>query len=81
MSSAHAFPAAAATAKRSHTSTLLPRFAWAVLAYNVVVILWGAVRARDQLRRRLRRSLAVMQRCGSAKQSAAGNSDRACSSS
>ena len=43
MSSAHAFPAAAATAKRSRTSTLLPRFAWAVLVYNVVVILWGAV--------------------------------------
>ena len=43
MSSAQAFPAAAATAKRSRTSTLLPRFAWAVLVYNVVVILWGAV--------------------------------------
>ncbi len=43
MSSAHAFPAAAATAKRSRTSTLLPRFAWTVLVYNVVVILWGAV--------------------------------------
>ena len=42
MSSAQAFPAAAATAKRSRASTLLPRFAWAVLAYNVVVILWGA---------------------------------------
>jgi cytochrome c oxidase assembly protein subunit 15 len=43
MSSAQAFPAAAATAKNSRTSTLLPRFAWAVLVYNVVVILWGAV--------------------------------------
>src|ERR1700722_654163 len=43
MSSAHAFPAAAATAKRSRSSTLLPRFAWAVLVYNVPVILWGAV--------------------------------------
>ncbi len=43
MSSAQAFPAAAATAKRSRASTLLPRFAWAVLVYNVVVILWGAV--------------------------------------
>ena len=43
MSSAHAFPAAAATAKSSRTSTLLPRFAWIVLVYNVAVILWGAV--------------------------------------
>jgi heme a synthase len=43
MSSAHAFPAAAATAKRSRSSTLLPRFAWVVLVYNLVVILWGAV--------------------------------------
>src|SRR6202167_2657594 len=43
MSSAQAFPAAAVTAKRSRSSTLLPRFAWAVLVYNVVVILWGAV--------------------------------------
>ena len=43
MSSAQAFPAAAATTKRFRTSTLLPRFAWAVLVYNVVVILWGAV--------------------------------------
>jgi heme a synthase len=29
--------------RRSNTSTLLPRFAWGVLAYNVLVILWGAV--------------------------------------
>ena len=29
--------------RRSSTSTLLPRFAWGVLAYNVLVILWGAV--------------------------------------
>jgi cytochrome c oxidase assembly protein subunit 15 len=43
MSSAQAFPAAAAAAKRSSTSTLLPRFAWGLLAYNVPVILWGAV--------------------------------------
>jgi len=44
MSSAQAFPApAAATSKPSRTSTLLPRFAWAVLVYNVAVILWGAV--------------------------------------
>jgi cytochrome c oxidase assembly protein subunit 15 len=43
MSSAQAFPAAAATAKRSRTSALLPRFAWWLLAYNVPVILWGAV--------------------------------------
>src|SRR6202522_2031498 len=43
MSSAQAFPAAAVTAKRSRSATLLPRFAWAVLVYNVVVILWGAV--------------------------------------
>ncbi len=43
MSSAQAFPAAAATAKTPRTSTLLPRFAWWLLAYNVPVILWGAV--------------------------------------
>jgi heme a synthase len=44
MSSAQAFPVpAAATSKQSRSSTLLPRFAWAVLVYNVVVILWGAV--------------------------------------
>jgi heme a synthase len=43
MSSAQAFPAAASTAKRSRTSTVLPRFAWGLLAYNVAVILWGAV--------------------------------------
>ena len=44
MSSARAFPApAAATSKPTRTATLLPRFAWAVLVYNVVVILWGAV--------------------------------------
>ena len=43
MSSAQAFPAAAPTAKRFRTSSSLSRFAWAVLVYNVVVILWGAV--------------------------------------
>ena len=43
MSSAQAFPAAASPAKRSRTSTLLPRFAWGLLAYNIPVILWGAV--------------------------------------
>jgi cytochrome c oxidase assembly protein subunit 15 len=44
MSSAHAFPAAAAaTSKTARWSTLLPRFAWGVLAYNVLVVLWGAV--------------------------------------
>jgi len=43
MSSAQAFPAAASPAKRSRTSTVLPRFAWWLLAYNVAVILWGAV--------------------------------------
>jgi cytochrome c oxidase assembly protein subunit 15 len=43
MSSAQAFPAAAATRNRSGTSSVLPRFAWGVLAYNVVVALWGAV--------------------------------------
>src|SRR6204780_2838581 len=43
MSSAQAFPAAASPAKRPRTSTLLPRFAWGLLAYNVAVILWGAV--------------------------------------
>jgi heme a synthase len=42
MSSAQAFPAAAATSKPSSVS-LLPRFAWWLLAYNVAVILWGAV--------------------------------------
>jgi heme a synthase len=34
---------ATATAKPSRASSLLPRFAWAVLAYNVAAILWGAV--------------------------------------
>jgi cytochrome c oxidase assembly protein subunit 15 len=43
MSSAQAFPAAASPANRSRTSTVLPRFAWGLLAYNVAVILWGAV--------------------------------------
>ena len=38
-----AFAPAALTTRRSTTSTLLPRFAWGVLAYNVLVILWGAV--------------------------------------
>ena len=41
MSSVHALPATAlATRKRS---SALPRFAWGVLAYNVLVVLWGAV--------------------------------------
>jgi heme a synthase len=43
MSSAQAFPAASAATKGSRTSTLLPRYAWWLLAYNVPVILWGAV--------------------------------------
>ena len=44
MSSAQALPApAAATPKTSRNSTLLARFAWGVLVYNVVVALWGAV--------------------------------------
>lgn len=44
MSSAQAFPVpSAATSEPTRSSTLLPRFAWAVLVYNVVVILWGAV--------------------------------------
>ncbi len=43
MSSAQAFPAAASPAKVPGTSTLLRRFAWWLLAYNVPVILWGAV--------------------------------------
>jgi cytochrome c oxidase assembly protein subunit 15 len=43
MSSAHALPASAATHKNSRTSSLLPRFAWIVLGYNVAVVLWGAV--------------------------------------
>src|SRR5450432_2435439 len=42
MSSAHALPASA-TPRSSRTSTLLPRFAWIVLGYNVAVVLWGAV--------------------------------------
>ena len=42
MSSAHALPASA-TPRTSRTSTLLPRFAWIVLGYNVAVVLWGAV--------------------------------------
>src|SRR5580700_11564234 len=42
MSSAHALPASA-TIKAPAGSALLPRFAWIVLVYNVVVILWGAV--------------------------------------
>jgi heme a synthase len=33
----------ALNSRRSSTSTLLPLFAWGVLAYNVLVILWGAV--------------------------------------
>jgi heme A synthase len=43
MSSAQAFPASAAAKSRPPVLTLLPRFAWGVLAYNVAVILWGAV--------------------------------------
>ncbi|HEY0785434.1 MAG TPA: COX15/CtaA family protein, partial [Acidobacteriaceae bacterium] len=34
---------ATATLKSSRASALLPRFAWAVLVYNVAAILWGAV--------------------------------------
>jgi cytochrome c oxidase assembly protein subunit 15 len=34
---------ATATLRASRPSVLLPRFAWAVLIYNVAVILWGAV--------------------------------------
>jgi cytochrome c oxidase assembly protein subunit 15 len=44
MSSAHALPASAtATPRGARTSTVLPRFAWIVLGYNVAVVLWGAV--------------------------------------
>src|ERR1700759_2929187 len=44
MSSAHALPASAtATPRSARTSTVLPRFAWIVLGYNVAVVLWGAV--------------------------------------
>jgi cytochrome c oxidase assembly protein subunit 15 len=44
MSSAHALPASATTTpETSRASALLPRFAWIVLAYNVAVVLWGAV--------------------------------------
>jgi cytochrome c oxidase assembly protein subunit 15 len=42
MSSAHALGASAAPGT-SVTSSLLPRFAWIVLGYNVAVVLWGAV--------------------------------------
>jgi heme a synthase len=35
--------AVAAKPARLHGSLFLPRFAWGVLAYNVLVILWGAV--------------------------------------
>jgi heme a synthase len=42
MSSAHALPASA-TPRTSRGSSLLPRFAWIVLGYNVAVVLWGAV--------------------------------------
>jgi heme a synthase len=40
MSSVHAVPVGLGAQKRSRA---LPRFAWAVLAYNVLVVLWGAV--------------------------------------
>src|SRR5271156_6072715 len=44
MSSAHALPdSATATPGSTRTSTVLPRFAWIVLGYNVAVVLWGAV--------------------------------------
>jgi heme a synthase len=44
MSSAHTLPASAAPSSNSSLpSALLIRFAWGVLAYNVAVILWGAV--------------------------------------
>jgi heme a synthase len=44
MSSAHALPASpTATLRRSGGLGFLPRFAWLVLAYNVAVVLWGAV--------------------------------------
>ena len=42
MSSAHALQASTAF-KTTRGSTMLPRFAWAVLVYNVAVVLWGAV--------------------------------------
>src|ERR1700733_7167604 len=44
MSSSHALPSSAtATPRSSRISTLLPRFAWVVLGYNVAVVLWGPV--------------------------------------
>src|ERR1700722_234441 len=44
MSSAHALPASpTATLRPSGGLGFLPRFAWLVLVYNVVVVLWGAV--------------------------------------
>jgi len=42
MSSAHTLPATPSI-NTSRSSVLLPRFAWGVLAYNVAVILWGAL--------------------------------------
>jgi heme a synthase len=43
MSSAQAFPIPAAATSKPSRSSILPRFAWGVLVYNVFVILWGAV--------------------------------------
>jgi cytochrome c oxidase assembly protein subunit 15 len=43
MSTIRAFPGAAPATRNASSSTLLPRFAWGVLCYNVVAILWGAV--------------------------------------
>jgi len=44
MSYSQALPSTvAATPHKTSSSTLLPRFAWGVLAYNVLVVLWGAV--------------------------------------
>jgi cytochrome c oxidase assembly protein subunit 15 len=34
---------ALADSVKSHSSVILPRFAWGVLVYNVLVVLWGAV--------------------------------------
>ncbi len=44
MSSTHTLPASSAhSMSAGRASRWLPRFAWGVLAYNVLVVLWGAV--------------------------------------
>ena len=52
------------------------RFAWAVLAYNVAVILWGAYVPGDGLGRGLWRPLAALQRRGRPARGGCGDLDR-----